>query len=127
MKSVGEIEAYFCAEDINKEDIYHNVLIVNINKTYALLDNIYESTRKSWAISEKTVKNIELVISEYRGIFRKVYKPLKWYKDETAVKRTRWMFDGVDVSDEYPQYINKHNNFKKRGNISPTQIVLGKR
>ena len=127
MKSVDEIEAYFCAENINKEDICHNVLIVNINKTYALLDNIYESTRKSWAISEKTTKNIELVISEYRGVFRKVYKPLKWYKDETATKRTRWIFDGIDVSDKYPQYINKHNNFKKRGNISPTQIIWGRK
>ncbi len=126
MKSVEEIEAYFCVEKINKEDINDNVLIVNINKTYNLLNNVYESTRRSWIISEKRLPEIDLVISEYKGIFRKVYKPIKWYEDKNHTERTRWMFDGIDVSSEYPQYINKKNHFKKRGNMSPTQFVWGR-
>jgi hypothetical protein len=125
MKSVDEIEAYFCVDDINKKDIKHNVLIVNINKTYATLNDIYESTRKSWIIGENSRANIDLVISEYKGIFRKIYKPTKWYKDQTSPKGNRWMFDGEDVSNKYPQYINKRNNFKKRGNRSPAQFVWG--
>ena len=126
LKSVGEIEAHYGVEAIDKEDIKHNVLIININKSYSTEDDIYESTRKSWVLSEHKLKNIELVFSEYRGVFRKIYKPLKWKSVLDKNGKKRWMFNGIDISDEYPQYLNKKNGFKKQGQANPVQMVFGK-
>lgn len=125
MKSVDEIEAYFCVESINKAEISHNTLIININKTYAKLNNIYEATRKSWVIGEKTRQNAELVISEYKGIFRRVFKPIRWEPVPDDKGKMRWMFEGIDVSDQYPQYVNKKNGFKKQGQANPVQMIWG--
>lgn len=125
MKSVAEVEAYFCVESINKSEIHHNVLVININRTYAKLDNIYESTRKSWVLSENKLKEIELVFSEYKGIFRKVFQPVSWQPTIDENGRKRWMFEGIDVSDQYPQYINKKNGLKKQGQANPVQMIWG--
>ncbi len=126
MKSISEIEAYYCVEDITKAEIKHNCLIVNINKTYETNQNVYDATRKSWLLNASKINDIELVISEYHGIFRAIYKPEKWYTKLDEKGRTRWLFEGKDVSDKYPTYINKHNTFKKRGAQNPISYVFGK-
>lgn len=126
MKSVSEIEAFYCAEDIAKNEIFHNVLIVNINNTYKKLKNVYEATRKSWLLDENKIKNIDLVISEYKGIFRAIYKPEMWKSEVDEKGRKRWLFEGIDVSENYPQYLNKNNSFKKRGMANPVCYVFGK-
>lgn len=119
MKSVSEIEAFYCAEDITKKDIHHNILVVNINNTYKKAQNVYEATRKSWLLSANKIKDIELVVSEYHGIFRAVYHPNEWSTEIDEKGRTRWLFEGNDVSKEYPQYVNKNSTFKKRGMANP--------
>lgn len=124
MKSVLEIEAYYCVEQITKNEIHNNCLIVNINNTYKLNQDVYEATRKSWLLNSNKIKDIELVISEYRGIFRAIYKPEKWYTELDEKGRTRWLFEGQDVSDKYPQYMNKQNAFKKRGAQNPVSYVF---
>ena len=124
MKSVAEIEAFYCAEDITKEDIKHNILVVNINNTYKKAQNVYEATRRSWLLNANKIKNIELVISEYHNIFRAVYKPKIWTTELDEKGRTRWLFEGDDVSKEYPQYVNKNNIFKKKGMSNPIYYLF---
>lgn len=126
MKSVAEIEAYYCAESITKNEICHNCLIVNINNTYKSNQDVYEATRKSWLLDSNKIKDIELVISEYHGIFRAIYEPLHWQKELDEKGRTRWLFEGSDVSAKYPQYVNKQNTFKKRGAQNPISYIWGK-
>ncbi len=126
MKSVAEIEAFYRVENITSNDIHHNCLIVNINNTYKSHQDVYEATRKSWLLDSNKIKNIELVISEYHGIFRAVYKPTNWTTEIDEKGRTRWLFEGKDVSKEYPQYVNKHNVFKKRGAQNPISYIWGK-
>ena len=126
MKSVSEIEAYYCVEEITKEEIHNNCLIVNINNTYKSNQDVYEATRKSWLLNANKINNIELIIAEYRGIFRAIYKPERWYTEIDKKDRIRWLFEGKDVSDKYPEYMNKHNIFKKRGAQNPISYVFGK-
>lgn len=126
MKSISEIEAFYCAENITKDEITHNVLIVNINKTYKKSQDVYEATRKSWLLNPNKTDDIELVISEYKGIFRAVYEPKIWKSELDKKRRTRWLFEGIDVSESYPQYLNKNNSFKKRGMANPVCYVFGK-
>lgn len=126
MKSVSEIEAYYCVESITKEEIHHNCLIVNINKTYKSTNDVYEATRKSWLLDSSKITDIQLVISEYHGIFRAVYEPIKWQKELDEKGRIRWLFEGNDVSQKYTQYLNKHSTFKKRGAQNPISYVWGK-
>lgn len=123
MKSVSEIEAFYCAENITKEDIHHNILVVNINNTYKKAQNVYEATRKSWLLSANKIKDIELVISEYHNIFRAVYKPIIWTTEIDEKGRTRWLFEGNDVSNEYLQYVNKNSTFKKKGMSNPVYYL----
>ena len=125
LKSVSEIEAFYCAEDITKDEITHNVLIVNINNTYQKSQDVYEATRKSWLLNTNKVNDIELVISEYKGIFRAIYQPETWKTEIDEKGRSRWLFEGIDVSKDYPQYLNKNNSFKKRGMANPVCYVFG--
>lgn len=124
MKSVSEIEAYYCVEKITKEKIRNNCLIVNINSTYKPHQDVYDATRKSWLLNDNKISSIELVICEYRGIFRAIYKPEKWYTEIDEKGRKRWLFEGKDVSDRYPEYMNKFNAFKKRGARNPISYVF---
>ena len=127
MKSISEIEAFYCVDNITKEEISHNCLIVNINKTYETAKDVYEATRKSWKLSDNKIKNIELVISEYHKVFRAVYKPIKWYSEIDEKGKKRWLFEGIDVSSQYPQYVNKNNSFKIDGTQNPVRYIWGKR
>jgi hypothetical protein len=112
-------------KSLQKEDIKNNVLIVTINRTYEKSKDVYECTRKSWRLNAEKLKDIELVISEYKQEFIRVYKPLKWFPTVDEKGKKRWMFEGEDVSAQYPQYINKKNGFKKIGEANPVRVIFG--
>lgn len=126
MKTVEEVNAHYAIEKLNKEDIKHNVLIININKSYVKEEDIYEATRKSWVVSKKQIKKIDIVITEYKGVFRKVYKPEKWIIDKRFKGNNRLMFKGSDVSEEkeFIPYINKQS-FRTKGIRNPILYVWG--
>jgi predicted metallo-beta-lactamase superfamily hydrolase len=62
-----ELRAQTAASEIPAA-IRHNVLAININKTYGLKTdfhpNIYEATRKSWKVNIWRTKKIDYVLSE---------------------------------------------------------------
>lgn len=120
IKTVQELEVLYACEPLQIEDIRHNLMTININKTYNIKNdyhpNIYEATRKSWKISERRLKEVDYVISEYRGIARAVFKPTKWEREGN-----RWMFEGIEVTDNEitDLYLNKALPEKKRGEANP--------
>ncbi|MDH8701649.1 hypothetical protein M2138_000998 [Dysgonomonadaceae bacterium PH5-43] len=120
IKTVEELEILYACKPLNVEDVQHNLITININKTYKLKSdyhpNIYEATRKSWKINEKRLQQIEYVLSEYRGIVRAIFKPEKWIKEGD-----RWMFEGVEVTDKeiIDLYLNKSLPEKKKGEANP--------
>jgi uncharacterized protein len=120
IKTVQELEQLYASTPLKEEDVQHNIMTININKTYNIKSDfhpdIYESTRKSWVLSERRIKEVDFVMSEYRGIIRAIFKPTKWLKSGN-----RWMFEGIEVTDKTitDLYLNKAVPAKKKGMANP--------
>lgn len=121
IKTVNECEILYNCEELKKEDIKHNLLVININKTYdnkrkkkinnPIYDrpNIYEATRGWWVLDKKRAENSDFVLSEYKGIIRAIFKPEKWVQDIENRGPKRWGFEGSEITDKeiINIYLNK--------------------
>lgn len=119
LKTVQEIENMYACKPLLHADIKHNLMTININKTYDRMDSekdLYEATRKYWVANINTVNKMDYVLSEYRGIVRAVFKPLAWHKEGK-----RLFFDGVHVEDKavLELYLNKALPPKAQGMANP--------
>lgn len=120
IKTVEEIEMLYSCQPLQVHDIMHNIMTININTTYNINNerhpNIYESTRKSWRLSERRIQKVEFVMSEYKGIIRAIFKPTRWIKDGN-----RFMFEGEEITDKRITDIYLHKSVppKKLGNRNP--------
>jgi uncharacterized protein len=127
IKSAQELEILYACEPLLESTIEHNIITININKTYNINSdkhpNIYESTRKSWVISPSRLNSIEFVLSEYRGVIRAIFKPTSWSNEGR-----RFMFEGYEVTDKYIQdlYLNKSVPTKKQGMANPIRYFKKK-
>ena len=109
IKTVNEIETIYNCKKIepNPDD---RILLVSLNRTFDLARkrndaiNLYEITRKSWAIAKCKAEKIDYVLGVYRGIVRSVIKVTdhSWVKDER--NRERCCFVGNLESDS--SYLN---------------------
>lgn len=112
IKTDEECEILYNCEELKKEDIKHNILIININKTFDNKrkrknenpiyerPNIYEATRGWWVLDKNRVTNTDYVLAEYKGVVRAVFKPLRWLQDIENRGDRRWGFEGYEVNDE---------------------------
>lgn len=120
IKTAEELEILYACKPLYLEDIRHNVITININKTYNINSdfhpNIYEATRKSWVLSESRLNQIEYVLSEYRGVIRAIFRPTRWLK-----VGNRWMFEGEEVQSQEIKdiYLNKAVPKKQKGEANP--------
>lgn len=116
IKTVDELEVLYSAKPLN--EIKHNLLLININKTYKKEKSVYEATRKSWKLSKKKVQLIDYVLAEYKGIIRAVFKPEKWLRTSDG---KRLYFEGYEVKDKeiLDLYLNKEYTGKKKGQQNP--------
>lgn len=124
IKTANEVEMLYTTDPLDKRDIKHRVIIINVNKTYKEGVSPYEATRKSWKCRLSKLKQVEYVFSEYKGIVRKIYKPEKWLQDEANTKR--YLFEGIEVTDKaiLDLYLNKHLiNCRKKGNRNPIRYI----
>lgn len=117
IKSVEELNALYDCSKINVNS-HDKLLLVNLNRSfnqakakgvYRRLD-IYESTRKYWAIGLEKIQEIDYVLGVYKGIVRCVIKveSYKWVnqaEDGTVFKKARCCFDGKILNDS--PYLNK--------------------
>ena len=117
IKSVEELNSiYDCEKIVNGEP--GRLLLVSLNKTYNQTcacgvyqrPDIYESTRKYWAISPSRARDIDYVLGVYRGIVRCVIKvqSYSWTNvadDGMPFRKARCCFDGQICPDS--PYLNK--------------------
>ena len=122
IKTVNEIEALYAAKPIYNKDIKHKILIININKTYKPGVSPYDATRKSWKLNIDRAKNAEFIISEYKGIFRAIYKANKWFR---TTDNKRWYFKGEEITDRkiINLYLNRQYLGKKKGQSNPIRYL----
>lgn len=124
IKTVEEIEMLYACEKLNLSDIQHNLMSININKTYDRMKedkNLYEATRKYWVASLQSVEKVDFVTSEYRGIIRGIFKPVKWHKEGKRI-----FFDGYEVTEPeiLDQYLNKALPDKVKGMANPIRYFI---
>jgi hypothetical protein len=103
------------------ERLLHNVIIININKQYALAkhsnQSIYNATKESWVISERRIGTLEYALSEYQGIIIAVFKINRWYPilDNNGKSKKRWGFEGEEApKNVLDLYLNKSIAHTKR-------------
>jgi len=122
IKKVNEIEALYVAKPIYDNQIRHKILIININKTYRPGISPYEATRKSWKLDINRAKNAEFIISEYKGIFRAIYKANKWFR---TADNKRWYFKGEEITDRkiITLYLSRQYLGKKKGQSNPIRYL----
>jgi len=120
IKTVEDCEILYNCKELSKVEIKHNILIININRTFdkkrkkkeenPIYDrpNIYEATRGWWVLDINRAKNIDYVLAEYRGVIRAIFKPKRWMST-TEFGGIRWGFEGDEVNDKeiLDLYINK--------------------
>lgn len=126
IKTVDEIEILYACKKLQTEHIAHNLMTININKTYGNTKgeiSLYEATRKYWVASIQTAVKVDYVLSEYHGIVRGIFKPEKWKKEGKRI----W-FEGNEVTD--PEitslYLNKSFPAKAQGMANPIRYFWKK-
>ncbi len=109
LATANEIKRRYNAEPI--EELHHNVIIININRTYDRgkgLVSIYDATRSSWVIAESRTHTLEYALAEYRGNVVGVFKIDKDSWKCVGDKKKRWEFDGAEAEDRIKDmYLNK--------------------
>ncbi len=122
IKTVEEIEILYSATQLDKKDINHNILIININNSYKRENDVYEATRKSWKINLEKAKKVDYVLAEYRGIVRQVFKPTTWSQNSKRVE-----FEGeVANEDILKLFLHKKTWSKPKGQSNPIQYLFQK-
>jgi uncharacterized protein len=121
IKTVEECEILYNCKELKKEDVKHNILVININRTYDKKrkrknenpiyerPNIYEATRGWWVLDLNRAMNTEYVLAEFKGVIRAIFKPQKWLQDIENRGNKRWGFEGYEVNDKniLDLYMNK--------------------
>lgn len=97
------LEKYSRGElDIN--NLKHNILVININKTRKN-DDIYEAVRKFWRIDVNRARKMDYVLAENNGAILGVFKVTEWkYADKDGNETTkenayRKFFEGKEVTE----------------------------
>ena len=119
----SDAESLFSSKPLNGVDIQHNLLLININRSFRHGISPYEATRKHWKLNRNKLDEIEYVCGEYRGIIRGIYKPEKWLFNNSE---KRWYFEGVEVTDTaiLGLYLNRAYTGKKKGQANPIKYVM---
>lgn len=118
--TTDELNSFYKTEPLTV--FKHKVMAININKTYKSASephpNIYEAVRKSWRVNLARAEQAELVLAEYKGVVRAIFRPWRWYSEDGK----RYMFEGEKVEDKeiIDLYLNKIIK-RAPGNISPVR------
>lgn len=129
--TADEVTRLYNAERL--DTIGDDCIVININAKYNRADGptaIYDATKQAWRISKTRIhsksRQINYVLSEYRGLIIEVFKVNKWYEVERITQKTKkpyvaYGFDGEVAEDSVRnKYINKSIADRKvRGRSNP--------
>ncbi len=78
---VSKLEARYSFEEVNKEDITDNMMLIKIKQRYRndmTPFELYEATRGYWRVNLEKAKGIKYVLSVYDGMVLEVYEVAEW-------------------------------------------------
>lgn len=88
--AVDDFEKIYGAEELQKSDVRHKIMIIKINKLYKKgmeEETLYDSVRGIWRASLERVKKVEYVFGVYNSLIVAVYKPTTWYVCKEALEK----------------------------------------
>lgn len=131
IKTVEEVEELYSHPLVDRQ---HKLLCININQTYTPGGNIYQATRKSWALDKHRADKADYVVGEYKGVIRGIYEVDEkgWQEEAPSVTALlgkapkRYFFEGKAVEDPkiLDRYLDKRLPEKKKGHQNPVWYLF---
>lgn len=109
-------------ETLKIEEIRHNLVVININKSFIKeSSSVYECVKAKWILNQKRLQQIEYVAAEYKGVIIGIFRPDRWIKYDDS----RMGFEGVEVTNPsiLTLYMNKKLE-KMKGQANPVRYFL---
>jgi hypothetical protein len=114
-------------------DFKHKAVLINVNRTAAEKESIYEAVRFAWKIDPQKAAKAEIVLAVLQGLIIGVFVADKWM-DATAAnfpglpeRPGRSGFVGHDAPEEIAKLYLRHrvpDSMRKRGAANPVRYVL---
>ncbi|MGC1687722.1 MAG: hypothetical protein WA734_18990 [Candidatus Acidiferrales bacterium] len=112
----------------------HKAVLINVNRTAAEKESIYEAVRYAWKIDPKKAAKAELVLAILQGLIIGVFVADQWlpatstnFPQHSADIPGRWGFIGHEAPDEIAcQYLRRRipDAMRKRGAANPVKYAL---
>lgn len=137
---VDDLCRRFNREEILKDDIVENIILIRINHYYYGMSemDLYDLTRRSWKVNLNRAKQAEYAFAVYQGLIMEVYKIVAWFpahstfnglpcsKERKMADQGRYEFV-AQIAEEAirAKYIGKSvSKFYKKGEQNPIKYVL---
>lgn len=111
---VNTLNARYACEELTRDDITENVLMIRVNKFYRNTMTpfeLYDLTRCCWKVNKEKADKVKYVLSVYEGMVLEVYSVLSWLPGHATLQYVR---AEVFQQDE--------NRYEFIGNIAPSEI-----
>lgn len=117
------------SETIEIPKVDEPTLILEIDQMYvegSSIDQVYESTRGHWRISQSTRNSATLVLGVADGIVRGAYRPSRWSRFPSDGGEGRWGFEG-SIAPEAMRIVGTHIGRlpARRDSANPVQFYPG--
>jgi len=114
----------------------HKAILININRSAAVEQDVYEAVRYAWKLNPKKAKDAQLVLAVERGLIVGVFEAEQWLEaipenfPRTPVERLvagRWGFYGHKANKDIESiYLRRRlpDSIRKRGAANPIKYTF---
>jgi len=123
------IERYKAEEAVFR----HKAILINVNRSAAEKDSVYEAVRYAWKLDPKKAAKAELVLAVLQGLVIGVFVAERWlaatptnFPHTPAERPGRWGFVGHEAPEEIArQYLRRRlpDSMRKRGAANPVKYA----
>lgn len=118
-----------------KEAVFrHKAILINVNRSAAEKDSIYEAVRYAWKVDPKKAAKAEIVLAVLQGLIIGVFVADKWlaatpanFPHTPGDRQGRWGFIGHEAPEEIlRQYLRRRlpDSMRKRGAANPVKYAF---
>ncbi|MBZ5686699.1 MAG: hypothetical protein LAP86_16845 [Acidobacteriia bacterium] len=124
------IERYKAQEAVFK----HKAILINVNRSAAEKDSVYEAVRYAWKLDPKKAAKAEIVLAVLQGLIIGVYVADQWlaatptnFPHTPAERPGRWGFVGREAPEDIARlYLRRRlpDSMRKRGAANPVKYAF---
>ena len=118
-----------------KEAVFeHKAILINVNRSAAEKDSVYEAVRYAWKLDPKKAAKAEIVLAVLQGLIIGVFVADKWlaatpenFPGTSTERPGRWGFVGHEAPQDIVKlYLRRRlpDSMRKRGAANPVKYAL---